>query len=154
MRMKRRVLHISTMAAAHAGAVRRHMQRLAPQATVLATATLGHAHRATHFDVHLKRNQNDIAPNARVRAVKRNKQGGDFFPGASYDADLANRVVAAAQAPNPASQAAIARHFGIAPSTVHKYLDRANANQPITNIAASREAGGLTRRKMDMQALL
>ncbi len=133
--------------------VRRSMQRLAPQAGVPETAAAGQAHRATIFDPFAKRNQNDVDIAARQRPVKRNKQGGEFYAGAAYDVDLANRVVASAQVFG-VRKADVARHFGVAPSTVHKYLDRANINQPITKISSSREASGLTRRKLDVAALM
>ncbi len=136
----------------NASDVRHSAERLAPQADIASTAALGRAFRRTILDPHAKRDQIELTPFNQQRVTKRNKGDGEFYPGSAYQLDLVNRAVSAVAGGE--SQTATARQLQIAPSTVHKYVQRANNGQALSQVAAARVSSGLTRRKMTHAALV
>ncbi len=135
-----------------ASAIRRHEQRLQPQAEPAATATLGDGWRASSLDRNRKRDQHALLPAAQNRDSKRNQQGRPFLPGSAYDHDVRSAIAAAHD--NGANNAQNALLNRVSATTVARYTARHANGTLLSLVASSRTASGLTRRKMDWTTLL
>ncbi len=135
-----------------ASAIRRHEERLQPQAEPGATATLGEEWRASSLNRNRKRDQHALTPAAQNRDSKRNQQGRPFLPGSAYGHDVRSAIAMAHD--DGANNAANARLNRVSEPTIARYVSRHANGTPLSLVAQSRTASGITRRKMDWTTLL
>ncbi len=135
-----------------AAAVRRHEERLQPQAEPGATAALGEGWRTSTLDGNRKRDQHALLPAAQNRDSKRNAQGRPFLPGSAYGHDVRSAIVSAYD--DGMNSAQNARLNRVSEPTVARYTTRHANATAVSLVPKARTASGLTKRKMDWTTLL